>query len=172
MTVAENVADKKDVGLSDHYEPIRLKAKDAQALDVILCLLQDSLMPVVSITYDKAAKTLSCLTNRFCWEIPESSDADPLYYRVHAGLMFKNVSAVHEKNVDSTDRSRILSFLTAHIDVHDDRTYVYLLFSDDASIRIRLDQINCVLADIDEPWSTRARPEHLMPHNGKELSLS
>lgn len=160
MSEANNVA-----AIEQCYTPLRLIAKDVSDLDIILSLLQDSLMPVVSITYDKEQKILSILANRFCWEIPEEKTDNPIYYRVHAGLMFKNVEMMHEKKIDQNDRSRILSFLTAHIDEHSDHksdhTLVYLMFSDNASIRLTLNHIDCTLADIDEPWSTRARPEHL-----------
>lgn len=166
MSNANNTAEKEQ-----QYEPLRLIAKDVQDLDIILSLLQDSLMPVVSIANDKENKTLSLLTNRFCWEVPEESEDDPVYYRVHAGFMFKGVEAIHEKNIDQSDSSRILSFLTAHIDEHEDHLFVYLMFSDDACIRLTLKNIDCTLADIDEPWSTRARPEHLMPENDETLTL-
>jgi len=166
MSKANNMAEKEQ-----QYEPLRLIAQDVQDLDIILSLLQDSLMPVVSIVHDKKNKTLSVLTNRFCWEVSEEKETDPIYYRVHAGLMFKNVEAIHEKNIDQSDRSRILSFLTAHIDDHSDHVFIYLMFSDDACIRLTLNTIDCTLADIDEPWSTRARPEHLMPENDRNLTL-
>ncbi len=40
MSNANNMAEKEQ-----QYEPLRLIAKDAQDLDIILSLLQDSLMP-------------------------------------------------------------------------------------------------------------------------------
>ena len=166
MSNANNMAEKEQ-----QYEPLRLIAKDAQDLDIILSLLQDSLMPVVSIVHDKKSKTLSILTNRFCWEVPEAKENDPIYYRVHAGLMFKNVETIHEKNIDQSDRSRILSFLTAHIDENSDHVFLYLMFSDDACIRLTISNINCTLADIDEPWSTRARPEHLVTEKNETVTL-
>ena len=156
---------------TQQYEPLRLVAKDVQDLDIILSLLQDSLMPVVSIAHDKEKNTLSILANRFCWEVLEENEDDPIYYRVHAGFMFKNVETIHEKNIDQSDNTRILSFLTAHIDQHSDHLFVYLMFSDDGCIRLTLKNIDCTLADIDEPWSTRARPEHLMPEIDETLML-
>jgi hypothetical protein len=166
MSNANNMAKKEQ-----QYEPLRLIAQDAQDLDIILSLLQDSLMPVVSIVHDKKNKALSILTNRFCWEVPEEKKHDPIYYRVHAGLMFKNIEAIHEKNIDQSDRSRILSFLTAYIDEHADHVFLYLMFSDNACIRVTISKIHCTLADIDEPWSTRARPEHLSTKNNESLTL-
>lgn len=140
------------------YEPLKIVAKDIEDLDIILTLLQDALMPVVSVVYDKEQKTMTFLTNRFCWEIPEN--IEDAYYRVHSGLLFYNIENVHEKNIDQNNKKRILSFLAAKIDDIDDKKNIYLFFSDDACIRLTVSDIKCVLADIDEPWSTQTIPDH------------
>lgn len=140
------------------YEPLRIIATDKEDLDIILSLLQDSLIPVVSIAYDKEKQTLTMLANRFCWEVPEEdADSKPVYLRCHAGLLFRNVQFVQEKNIDQKDTARVLSFLMGSItDEH-----VYLIFSDDACIRLSLNELDISFADIDEPWTTRSKPEHL-----------
>ena len=98
------------------YEPLRIIATDKEDLDIILSLLQDSLVPVVSVAYDKDNQTLTMLANRFCWEVPEEdSDSKPVYLRCHAGLLFRNVQFVQEKNIDQKDTSRVLSFLMGSI---------------------------------------------------------
>lgn len=144
------------------YEPLKIMAHDHEDLDILLALLQDSMMPVVSVVYDAQMQTMTFLCNRFCWEVPEEDMNDkPLYYRVHAGLLFKNVKAVHEKHINQNDKSLILSFLMATVEKREDDYFVYLMFSDDACIRLTLSSIDCVLADIDEPWTTQSYPTHL-----------
>jgi hypothetical protein len=140
------------------YEPLKIVAKDIEDLDIILTLLQDALIPVVSVVFDKEQKTMTFLTNRFCWEIPENTQDD--YYRVHSGLLFYNIEGVHEKNIDQTNKKRILSFLAAKVEVVDNARHIYLFFSDDACIRMTVSDIKCILADIDEPWSTQTVPNH------------
>ncbi len=146
-----------------HYEPIKVTAKDDEDLEIVLALLQDALMPTVSIVFDPDLKTMTLLANRFCWEIPEESlDGEPLYYRVHAGLLFKNVLSVHEKNIHTTNNgSTILAFLMASIEKQLDGFFVFLHFAENAIIRLHIASIDCILADIDEPWSTRSIPMHI-----------
>lgn len=143
------------------YEPLKIIAHDHEDLDILLALLQDSMMPVVSVVYDAHAKTMTFLCNRFCWEVPEDDlSGNAYYHRVHAGLLFQNVQAVHEKNIDQKDRGLILSFLMATVDKQEDYYYIYLMFSHDACIRLTVSSIDCVLADIDEPWTTQIYPTH------------
>lgn len=141
------------------YKPLKITAFDEEDLDILLTLLQDSLIPVVSIVYDQSAKTVTFLINRFCWET--SKENEEQYARVHAGLLFHNVEAIHEKNVHQENKKRILSFLIGKIEKTKDSTIVYLLFSDDACIRLTLSNIHGVFADIDEPWITHSFPQHL-----------
>jgi hypothetical protein len=140
------------------YQPLKIVANDREDLDIILTLLQDALMPTVSIVFDKEQKTMTFLTNRFCWEIPEKEQ--DAYYRVHSGLLFCNVESVHEKNIDQTNKKRILSFLTAKVEDVDSRIHIYLFFSDDACMRMIVSNVKCIMADIDEPWSTQTVPDH------------
>lgn len=143
-------------------EPLKIIAKDQEDLDILLALLQDSIMPIVSVVFDKENETMTFLANRFCWEIPEEElNGEGLFYRVNSGLLFRHVKAVHEKNIDQTDKSKILSFLAATVETREDLTFVYLIFSEDACIRLTLSSINCVLADIDEPWTTKTFPQHI-----------
>lgn len=140
------------------YQPLKIVAHDREDLDIILTLLQDALMPTVSIVFHKEQRTMTFLTNRFCWEIPEK-EQEP-YYRVHSGLLFSNVDGVHEKNIDQANKKRILSFLTAKVDDVDGRIHIYLFFSEDACIRMTVSNIKCIMADIDEPWLTQTVPDH------------
>ena len=142
------------------YQPLKIIAEDEENLNIILTLLQDSIMPVVSIVFDRENKTATLLTNRFCWEIPEDNNENS-FYRVHAGLLFHNVEAMHEKNIDQNNKKRILSFLVSQIEKKDDHYHVYLMFSDDACIRFTLSNIKCTLADVDEPWVSESLPTHL-----------
>jgi hypothetical protein len=154
------------------YEPLKVCAKDEEDLDIIIALLQDSLIPVVSVAFDQENKTLTILANRFCWEIPEEEDNndESTYYRVHSGLLFKNVEAVHEKNIHTNEKARIISLLIGNIEKKLDAYHLYLHFSDDACMRLTLSDIDCVLADIDEPWSTHSIPMHDVEIDEQALS--
>ncbi|CAO5680713.1 MAG: hypothetical protein HEEMFOPI_00549 [Holosporales bacterium] len=145
------------------YEPIKVTAKDEEDLEIVLALLQDALLPTVSIVFDSESKTMTLLANRFCWEIPEEElEGEPIYYRVHAGLLFKNVLTVHEKNIQHNEKNpAILSFLMGRIEKQLDGYFVFLYFAENAAVRLHISSIDCLLADIDEPWSTRSIPMHI-----------
>ena len=157
-------------------KPLRLRTRDAAELPVLAAQLQDSIVPVAEIGYDAEKKLFVFVANRFRWDIGEvewsdefgSDEADEeggegppgsVYLRGQCGVQFRNVTRVRRRNVEMTDRGRLLDLLT--IATYDD--HIRLVFADDAEIDLTVGRLDVYMEDIGEPWITRRRPEHQDP---------
>lgn len=157
--------------MSDHHQPLRLLANDTENLHIISAMLQDTLMPVTAMVFDEQNQTFSFLANRFCWELPEEIHDDTVFYhRVHAGLAFKTVKRVQKRNFHQADEKRVLYFLSLTFDSSGDHPHITLHFADDHDIRLEVENIDCIFADIDHPWPTPTQPMHIHEHL-EELTL-
>lgn len=138
------------MGETDH-KPLRLRAEDLGDLTVIAAALQDALVPAGDIAWLRDEGSFVMAVNRFRWE----ADGDR-HERIHAGLRFDAVKNVQYRNIDHGDRGSFLELLT----VASDEGRVVLHFAGGAAIRLEVEKLICVLADLDEPWPTAWKPKH------------
>lgn len=157
--------------------PLRLRAGDVEDLRVIAAMLQDALVPVSDMTFQRREKRFVLVANRFRWESRDGQsqpaqpaadgeeDADasfadgeagPLYERVNCGIRFGKVSHVKMRGLDPQQRDQILSLLT----IDAEPAAITLVFADNVAIRLEVSAIDCHLEDIGEPWPTHWRPFH------------
>ena len=159
--------------------PLRLRAGDVEDLRVIAAMLQDALVPVADMTFQRREKRFVLVANRFRWESRDGpyqtagaqpdadgdADADasfadgeagPLYERVNCGIRFGKVARVRMRGLDPHQRDQILSLLT----IDAEPSAITLVFADKVAIRLEVSAIDCHLEDIGEPWPTRWRPFH------------
>ncbi len=147
------------------FTPLKLLAQDAEEIHILSVHLQDGLFPLTSMHFEKEDKTFSCLVNRFCWEHVDAHPNENRYYRVHTGLVFSNVFAVHQRNFDQKHEQRILNLLMMTVEEHkNSKKTIHLLFSGDKEIKLEVKSIQCHFGDIDHPWSTSKKPTHLHEH--------
>lgn len=143
---------------------LRLMARDDEDLSVVSAMLQDALVPLVDLRYEKFERRFIGVFNRFCWERkaiePNPSDPDApegaLYRRVLCGLQISGVNRVQTRGLDTANRDRPLNLLA----VARDEDAVELVFAGGGAIRLQVDAIDMVLSDIGEPWATPFRPDH------------
>lgn len=138
--------------------PLRLKAADLGDLTVISATVQDALVPIGDMAWLPEDGSFVMALNRFRWEAedePRGDGARP-HQRVHAGLRFDRVRAVQYRNIDPRDRGRYLELLAIACD--DGKVVIH--FAGGAAIRLEVEALCCVLADLDEPWPTAWKPAH------------
>ncbi len=159
---------------------LKLRARDVEDMQVIAAFLQDALVPLKDVAYQKRERRFVMVANRFRWENldsletggqapPAGSAAEPAgdarfeaeaepspYERVNCGIRFDKVTNVRVRGIDLRRRDQFLNLLT----VSAEPRAVTLVFSDGAAIRLDLTDIACHLEDLGEPWPTRWRPQH------------
>jgi len=144
--------------MADDDAPLKLRAADLRDLTVISTMVQDALAPVGDMAWLPEEDSFVMALNRFRWEGEEDArdgDGRP-HQRVHSGLRFDKVRSVQYRGIDPRDRGRYLAILAVACD--EGRVVVH--FAGDAAIRLEVEELRCVLADLGEPWPTVWKPAH------------
>jgi hypothetical protein len=139
---------------------LKLRARDADDLQVLSACLQDAILPIGDMTFERDARRFVMVANRFCWE--RADDSDEAFDRVNCGVIFEGVNAVKLRRIDRNDRSLLLSLLAIKLDPLAAGAAITLVCADNRDIRLETDAISAQLEDVELPWPTRNRPTHML----------
>ncbi|HUB95945.1 MAG TPA: DUF2948 family protein [Stellaceae bacterium] len=134
---------------------LRLRAVDADDLQVLSAILQDSLVPVAEMAYLPDEQRFALVANRFRWE-PGVDGIRRQFERTLTGLCVDSVVSVQRRGFSPSDGDRILALLALRAE----GKVLTLHFAGGSAIRIEVERIACRLDDLGEPWPTRWRPRH------------
>lgn len=161
--------------------PLKLRARDAEDLQVVAGFLQDAIVPIGEMCYLPEERRFAMVVSRFRWEAcPDDEPAGPgeaapgartgaeadaedadlasaCYERTHCGLCFDGVESARIRGFDLRDRGRILSVLT----IGEEDGAVVVHFSGGACIRLDGARWEGRIEDLGEPWPTARKPCHL-----------
>jgi hypothetical protein len=141
----------------DNSAALRLRAEDAEDLSVISACLQDALVPVCDLAYDREDHSFFLVANRFRWEDGvRHAHEEGSFRRSLCGVKFREVAVVTYTGFRRSDSGRILSLLA----IRHEEAAVRLDFSGGASIRLEVARIFCHARDLGEPWPTPWQPRH------------
>ena len=143
---------------------LKLRAEDADDLAVISAVVQDALISVKDLTYDRAARSFMMVANRFRWEgqAPNSPDGgagrSAAFERTLCAVRFGEVDRASYRGFKRRDDDRILSLLT--IRPGEKIGTIDLEFSGGATVRLEISAIRVRASDVGEPWPTAWQPDH------------
>ncbi len=141
-------------------EKLKLRARDADDLRVLSACLQDAILPIGDMTWDREARRFVMVANRFCWE--RVDDRDDAFDRVNCGVVFDAVKAVRLRRIDRQDRGQMLSLLAIDLTPQPAGVAITLMCADNRDIRLEAAGVAVQLEDFDGPWPTRNRPSHIL----------
>ncbi len=142
---------------------LRLKAEDAEDLQVIAAYLQDAVVLVKDVAYLPGTRRLAMVANRFCWEDELGSvPAGRTHKRARTGLHFDNVEKVRSRNIEQDRQEGVLNLLTIAFEegATSPSGSIVLTFSGDGEIRIDVEALEAHLADMGSSWDTPNLPKH------------
>ena len=137
---------------------IKLRAADAADLAVVSACLQDALISVRDLAFDRDERRFVLVANRFRWERGQDRTGARGFERTLCGIAFAEVDGVSYRGFRRSEEDRILSLLA--IRPQDSGGVIDLEFSADVSIRLSVGAISCQARDLGEPWPTAWQPEH------------
>ena len=141
--------------------PLRLRAEDAEDLAVISACLQDALVSVRDLAYDREARSFMLVANRFRWESGgDQASGNPPFERTLCGLAVEEVEGVAYRGFHRTEEDRILCLLAIRPISTAAGATIDLDFSGSATIRLTASAIRCRARDFGEPWPTAFHPDH------------
>lgn len=156
-------------------EKLKLRAEDEEDVQVLSACLQDALVTVGDMMFQKDEQRFVFVANRFCWEdaasegLPALDDAetgydetgdDPAYQRVHCGVRIETVTGVKVRGFDPRDGDAILELLALTVEGEADRPEIRLIFAGDAEVLLTAERVLCLMEDLDEHWPTTFKPKH------------
>jgi hypothetical protein len=143
-------------------EPLKkLLATDGEDLAVVSAMLQDALVQVGEMTWQRDQGRFVLVANRFRWEgAPERDRKGEIHERVHSGLCVSHVTAVRRRGFDPRHPTGLLSLLAIRHQPREGGHAIDLAFAGGAEILLEVSELAVRLDDIDEPWPTRLQPTH------------
>ena len=139
---------------------LKLIARTEEDLRVVSAHLQDSILSVADIANLKKNKIFLMQLNRFMWEDVEKG-VFRKNKRIRTVLKFDNVMGVSSKNINQSNKSEFLDFLTIETNTMPDKSYeIKLIFSGDIIIKICTEVLDVTLDDQGTPWNSKTKPKH------------
>ena len=138
---------------------IKLTAVSNEDIKIFSYLCQDAIISKDELLFDKKENMFLATLSRYCWEKLEDNKIKEkdVNYRVVSGLRIINVTDVNYINFSKVLEMEFLNLLA--ISYKDKK--ITLHFSLSVEIVLILDDVFAVLEDIDIPWPTRLKPEHI-----------
>src|SRR5215467_5262114 len=90
---------------------LRLKAEDDDDLAVISACVQDALVSVRDLAYDREARTFVLVANRFRWEAAKGDSQARHFERTLCAIAFAEVENVVYRGFQRSEEDRILCLL-------------------------------------------------------------
>lgn len=133
-------------------EPLRLLAQDADDLMIISAALQDAILRPVDIVWEKGPRRVTLALSRFCWECGGT--------RVMAAMQFGDVLAVKSRRLPRGPESA-LELLAIYFEPGEaPGGRIILMFAGGGDLRIDVECLDAVVADLSERWPAQMAPEH------------
>jgi DUF2948 family protein len=141
-------------------DQLKLRAEDADDLAVISGLVQDALISVKDLTYERGERRFTLVANRFCWERGAAVDGNAAagFERTLCAITFAEVERVSYRGFRRNADDRILALLA--IRRGEMEGTIDLEFAGGATVRLGVAAIRVRASDVGEPWPTSWQPDH------------
>ncbi len=154
----------RDARFEDAGEvPLRLLAADTDDLAVIAALVQDAVFTGAEMRYERRARRVALLLNRFRWERTLRGQERQPPERVRALLVIEDVLQVQVQGLVPGAREMVLSLLDIGFEPGEDGSgELYLTLAGDGALRLEVEAINVLLKDVTRPYIAPSgkMPEH------------
>lgn len=129
-------------------ESLALLGHEPEDVATFSALLQDATLRLVDVGFDRKARRLALLINRYRREANAPS-------RIRSALRFETVEAVQRAGWSNDPEA-----VTAILSLSQDGDWLVITCAGGIAIRARVEVIDLVLEDIGEPWATTRVPDH------------
>jgi len=155
----------QDAGFNDALDrPLNLGAQDAEDLQVISSLIQDAVLTVDEINWNRMERQAVFLLKRFRWEdveLAEKQGRDP--ERVKSLLVIQNATGLASHGIDRKQTDAILSLMSLEFSgAKDGVGDMILTFSGDGAMKVQIDGLDITLRDVTRPY---VAPSKHVPHH-------
>ena len=133
--------------------PLALRAEDAEDLTIISALVQDSVLAVSDISWDRRGRHLALLLNRFRWEDAAAAEREERpYERVRALLVIKDVLRVQSDGITRAGDTVLELLAIGWQPGAEGGGRMLLEFAGDGTLAIEVEAVSCDLRDVTRPY--------------------
>ncbi len=137
-----------------NLKELRLLAADLSDLAIVSAALQDAVAKTGDIAFDAGARSLTLVLNRYRWEAARPE-------RVRAALQVGSVLSVQTRRIRRDRHDSVLSLLSVAFESgQPPGGVINLTFAGGGDLRVEVECLDVVLADISAPWPTPRQPSH------------
>ncbi|APZ51398.1 DUF2948 family protein [Salipiger abyssi] len=130
--------------------PLNLGAMDPEDLQVLSALLQDAVLTVGDVAFQKRHQRLTLLVNRLRRE--DGQHVQPPE-RVRALVSVENVLGVSSQGVAREERDTVLSLLSVDFEPGEEGSgFVVFTLAGDGALRARVEALELRLRDVTRPY--------------------
>ena len=155
--------------MADNANNLRLLATDEDDLAVVSALLQDAIIPGVDIRFNLYDRQFILIANRFCWEQPTLKDVTsaggkPVHERRLCAVRLSHVVSAQRQNWPDNPKEALFNMLALYqpdvAETGGTARQLQMDFSGGASLRITVDKLYLILADLNAGHPTSLYPQH------------
>ena len=133
--------------------PLKIWATDAEDLSILSALVQDAVLPVSEMRFDRPARRFALLLNRYRWEDHARALRDDAPERVQSVLVVRDVLAVASQGFSRQDQDLVLSVLAVEFTPGADGAGdVVLRLAGDGDLRLQVECLDVTLRDVTRPY--------------------
>ncbi len=135
--------------------PLKLLAQDAEDLAVVSAALQDAIGKVGDIHWEPGRRQLTVAVNRFRWEAGGKAE------RIRSAVQVGGVMAVKARKIRRDAKRAVLELLAVTFEPGEaPGGAVVFGFAGGADLRVEVECLDVVLADVSKAWPAVAEPRH------------
>ena len=132
---------------------LKLAAEDEDDLKVLSAALQNAVLKIGDIRFEPKARRLTVAANRFRWEAGRKKE------RIRSGLQLGDVLSVQSRKLKQGAPDAVLELLAVTFEAGEAPGGVVVFnFAGGGDLRVQVECLNAVLADLSQPWPTRRAP--------------
>ena len=133
---------------------LHLVARDHSDLQVISALLQDAVLDIADMRWDRKRRRFVALVNRFRWEDRAAAEAAKrAYERARAMLVVEDVTAVQSMGIARGTAEQVLSVLSVGFAAGPDGTgTLTLTLAGDGAVALSVEALEVTLKDVTRPY--------------------
>lgn len=142
--------------------PLRLRAFDADDLQVISSLVQDAVVPITEMTWHRSQRRFGMLLNRLRREDERTFAGE--VERVQSVFAVEDVTGVRAQGIDRSDRDLILQVLAVTMEPGEDGGgRVIVTLAGDGALALEVEALEVTLRDVTRPYRA---PSGKVPDHG------
>ena len=137
--------------------PLRLIAREPDDVPPVSAALQDAVGQIGDFLYEPKARRFTLALNRFRWEGARKGRGE----RVRTAIQAGEVTAAKAHRLKQGAEDAVVSLLSVSFEPGDPPSGALVFtFSGGGVLRLEVECVDLVLADVSQPWRAAGRPEH------------